>query len=170
MAAMLAAVGIKTKYRQIDAATVIDELYTQGNYDIVFANFGPAQSQLDNWKYIKTGWGYDTGGFNFARYANADVDALWQKALDEAMPAKQVESLGSGFDGAFRELPTGNGLPPVRSVRLEQPRSRRLSVPVSAPGSPGVRESLDRQVLSERSSKFEPAGQSMRLPRQFRDS
>ncbi len=83
MQAMLAAAGIKTKYRQIDPATVIDELYTQGNYDIVFANFGPAQSMLDNWKYIKTGWGYDTGGFNFARYANADVDALWQQALDE---------------------------------------------------------------------------------------
>jgi len=91
MQAMLAAAGIKTKYRQIDAATVIDELYTQGNYDIVFANFGPAQSQLDNWKYIKTGWGYDTGGFNFARYANADVDALWQKALDEQDAAAQVD-------------------------------------------------------------------------------
>lgn len=91
MQAMLAAAGIKTKYRQIDAATVIDELYTQGNYDIVFANFGPAQSQLDNWKYIKSGWGYDTGGFNFARYANAEVDTLWQQALDELDAAKQVE-------------------------------------------------------------------------------
>jgi peptide/nickel transport system substrate-binding protein len=89
MQAMLAAAGIKTKYRQIDAATVIDELYQQGNYDIVWANFGPAQSMLDNWKYIKSGWTYDTGGFNFARYANADVDTLWQQALDEPDATKQ---------------------------------------------------------------------------------
>jgi ABC-type transport system substrate-binding protein len=91
MQAMLAAAGIKTKFRQIDAATVIDELYTQANYDIVFANFGPAQSMLDNWKYIKSGWTYDTGGFNFARYANAEVDTLWQQALDETDTAKQKE-------------------------------------------------------------------------------
>jgi peptide/nickel transport system substrate-binding protein len=107
MAAMLAAVGIKTKYRQVDAATVIDELYTQGNYDIVFANFGPAQSQLDNWKYIKTGWSYDKGGFNFARYADANVDTLWQAALDEADPAKQVEAWGLVSMALSENFPQG---------------------------------------------------------------
>jgi peptide/nickel transport system substrate-binding protein len=107
MAAMLAAVGIKTKYRQVDAATVIDELYLQGNYDIVFANFGPAQSQLDNWKYIKTGWGYDTGGFNFARYADANVDTLWQQALDEVDPAKQVELWGQVSMALSENFPQG---------------------------------------------------------------
>jgi peptide/nickel transport system substrate-binding protein len=94
MQAMLAAAGIKTKYRQIDAATVIDELYIQGNFDIIYTNFGAAQSMRDNWKYIKSGWNYDTGGFNFARYANADVDALWQQALDELDEAKRVDLFG----------------------------------------------------------------------------
>jgi peptide/nickel transport system substrate-binding protein len=87
MQAMLAAAGIKTKYRQIDAATVIDELYRNGNYDLSYGNFGPAQSMEDNWKYIKCGWGYDEGGFNYARYCNEEVDALWQQALDEPDPA-----------------------------------------------------------------------------------
>jgi peptide/nickel transport system substrate-binding protein len=86
MQAMLAAVGINTKYRQIDAATVIDELYRNGNYDISYGNFGAAQSMEDNWKYIKCGWGYDEGGFNYARYCNEEVDALWQQALDETDP------------------------------------------------------------------------------------
>ena len=107
MQAMLAAAGIKTKYRQIDAATVIDELYTQGNYDIVFANFGPAQSMLDNWKYIKTGWTYDTGGFNFARYGNADVDALWQQALDEHDQTKAVELWGQVSMKLSESMPQG---------------------------------------------------------------
>lgn len=107
MQAMLAAAGIKTKYRQIDAATVIDELYTQGNYDIVFANFGPAQSMLDNWKYIKSGWTYDTGGYNFARYANADVDTLWQQALDETDQAKAVELWGQVSMKLSEDMPQG---------------------------------------------------------------
>ncbi|MGH2561925.1 MAG: ABC transporter substrate-binding protein, partial [Thermomicrobiales bacterium] len=80
--AMLAAVGIKTKYRIIDAATVIDELYRNANYDISFGNFGASQFFEDNWKYIKCGWGYDDGGFNYARYCNEEVDALWQQAID----------------------------------------------------------------------------------------
>ena len=87
MSAMLGAVGIRTKYRQIDPATVIDELYRNANYDIIFSNFGPYQSMEDNWKYIKCGWGYDDGGFNYARYCNEEVDTLWQQALDEADPA-----------------------------------------------------------------------------------
>ncbi len=86
MQAMLAAVGINTTYRQIDAATVIDELYRNANYDISYGNFGAAQSMEDNWKYIKCGWGYDEGGFNYARYCNEEVDALWQQALDEVDP------------------------------------------------------------------------------------
>jgi peptide/nickel transport system substrate-binding protein len=81
--AMLGQAGIKVKYKQIDPATVIDELYTNGNYDLFFGNFGPGQDMEYNWRYIKTGWTYETGGFNYARYANAEVDALWQQALDE---------------------------------------------------------------------------------------
>jgi dipeptide transport system substrate-binding protein len=65
---------------------VIDELYRNGNYDISYGNFGAAQSMEDNWKYIKCGWGYDEGGFNYARYCNEEVDALWQQALDETDP------------------------------------------------------------------------------------
>ena len=80
--AMLADVGIKTTYRVIDAATVIDELYRDANYDIVLANFGPDQSMEANWKYIKCGWGYDEGGFNYARFCNEEIDAKWQAALD----------------------------------------------------------------------------------------
>ena len=86
---------------------MIDELYTQGNYDIVFANFGPAQSQLDNWKYIKTGWTYDTGGFNFARYGNADVDTLWQQALDEVDQTKAVELWGQVSMKLSEDMPQG---------------------------------------------------------------
>lgn len=81
--AMLADVGIRTTYKQIDVATVVDQLYREGNYDLVFANFGPYQSMVDNWKYIKCGWSYDEGGFNYSRYCNEDVDTLWQQALDE---------------------------------------------------------------------------------------
>jgi peptide/nickel transport system substrate-binding protein len=92
--AMLAASGIKTKYKQIDAATVIDELYTNGNYDVCLANFGPGQSMEDNWKYFKSGWTYDKGGYNYSRYANAEVDEYYQQALDELDPAKMVELFG----------------------------------------------------------------------------
>ena len=81
--AMLADVGVKTVYNQIDVATVVDQLYREGNWDIVQTNFGPYQSMRDNWKYIKCGWIYDEGGFNYSRYCNEDVDALWQTALDE---------------------------------------------------------------------------------------
>ena len=83
MQAMLSAVGIQATYRQIDSATVIDELYRNGNYDLVFANFGPAQDMETNWKYIKCGWNYDEGGYNYAQYCNEEVDELWQQALDE---------------------------------------------------------------------------------------
>jgi len=89
--AMLAAVGIKTKYLIIDPATVIDELYRKANYDIIFSNFGADQSMEQNWKYIKTGWGYDQGGFNYARYANAEVDKLWEQGLAATDSAKRKE-------------------------------------------------------------------------------
>jgi ABC-type transport system substrate-binding protein len=89
--AMLSAVGIQTTYRQIDAATVIEELYTEGNYDIVFGNFGAAQSMRDNWKYIQCGWNYEDGGFNYARYCNEEIDELWRQALDETDTERQAE-------------------------------------------------------------------------------
>lgn len=91
MQAMLSAVGIRTKYRQIDAATVIDELYINGNYDIVTGNFGPSQDMDYNWKYIRCGWGYNEGGFNYARYCNEEVDELWQQALDETDAEAKLE-------------------------------------------------------------------------------
>lgn len=86
MAAMLADAGITTQFKQIDSATVVDELYTNGNYDLVFANFGAYQTMLDNWNYIKCGWTRETGGANYARYCNEEVDALWQAGLDETDP------------------------------------------------------------------------------------
>jgi peptide/nickel transport system substrate-binding protein len=88
--AMLAEVGIKTVYNQIDVATVVDQLYREGNYDLVQANFGPYQSMRDNWKYLKCGWFYDEGGFNYSRYCNEEIDALWQSALDEPDFQKQI--------------------------------------------------------------------------------
>lgn len=89
--AMLGQAGIRVGYQQIDPATVIDELYRNANYDIYFGNFGPSQDMNDNWKYIKSGWGYDEGGFNYSRYANAEVDTLWQQGLDELDPVAQKE-------------------------------------------------------------------------------
>jgi peptide/nickel transport system substrate-binding protein len=83
MAAMLADVGIKTAFTQIDVATIYDELYREKNWDIHYGNFGAAQSMLDNWRYIKCGWGYDEGGWNNVAYCNEEADALWQQALDE---------------------------------------------------------------------------------------
>ena len=80
--AMLSAVGIKATYRIIDVATVIDELYIESNYDLAFGNFGPSQFFEEVWKYIKCGWVYDDGGFNYSRYCNEDVDALWQQGLE----------------------------------------------------------------------------------------
>ena len=68
MQAMLAEVGIKTKYQVIDVATIVDELYMKYNYDIIYTNFGASQFIEDNWKYFKCGWTYDTGGFNAAQY------------------------------------------------------------------------------------------------------
>ncbi len=91
VAGLLAAVGIKTKYVQIDPATVIDELYRNGNYDLFFGNFGPYQSMVDNWKYFRCGAGYDDGGFNYARYCDEELDVAYQAALDEADPDTQIQ-------------------------------------------------------------------------------
>jgi peptide/nickel transport system substrate-binding protein len=87
MAAMLAAAGMNTTFNQIDPATIVEQLYNQGNFDLIFANFGAYQTMLDNWNYIKCGWTRETGGANYARYCNEEVDALWQAALDEPDPA-----------------------------------------------------------------------------------
>jgi peptide/nickel transport system substrate-binding protein len=89
--AMLAAVGIKATYRIIDAATVIDELYKKVDWELAYGNFSPDQDMESVWKYIKCGWNYDTGGFNYARYCNAEVDALWQKGLAERDEKKRRE-------------------------------------------------------------------------------
>ena len=89
MAAMLAAVGVKTKYRTIDVATITDEAYRQYNYDIWFTNMGASQFIEDNWKYFKCGWTYDTGGFNAAQYCDEEVDALIQQGLDTTDPVER---------------------------------------------------------------------------------
>ncbi|MGH2531458.1 MAG: ABC transporter substrate-binding protein [Thermomicrobiales bacterium] len=96
MQAMLAAVGINATFKIIDVATVIDELYREGNYDVAFGNFGPSQFFEDNWKYIKCGWIYDEGGFNYSRYCNEEVDALWQQGMD----APDAAARKAAFDQA----------------------------------------------------------------------
>lgn len=87
MQAMLMAVGIKATYKIIDTATVIEQLYQKADYDIVHANFQGDQNMEFNWRNIKCGWLYDKGGFNYARYCNAEVDAFWEKGL-QATDAK----------------------------------------------------------------------------------
>ena len=89
--AMLADVGIRATYRTIDVSAVIDELYREGNYDLAFTSFGNSQFFEENWKYIQCGRNYDQGGFNYARYCNEEVDALWQQGLDETDAARQKE-------------------------------------------------------------------------------
>ena len=69
--AMIADVGIKTKYRVIDVATITDEAYFKYNYDIWFTNFGASQFIEDNWKYFKCGWTYENGGFNASAMRSA---------------------------------------------------------------------------------------------------
>lgn len=109
MQAMLMAVGIKTEYRPADPASAIDELYRNTNFDIVFSNFGPYDNFEDNWKYFKTGWSYQEGGFNYAHYANADVDALFEQGLAEADAAEQKRI----FDEANLLL---NAMPPQATL------------------------------------------------------
>jgi peptide/nickel transport system substrate-binding protein len=87
--AMLASAGIRTKYNVIDVATVVDQLYVEGNFDIVFADFGGAQSMEDNWDYIGCHLTFDGGGYNYARYCNEEVDALWQQGLESADTAER---------------------------------------------------------------------------------
>ncbi len=89
MQAMLSAVGINAQYKVIDAAAVVPELYQEGNFDIVHANFQPSQSFNFMWLNIKCDWLYDNGGFNYARYCNEEVDALWQQGLDATDPAER---------------------------------------------------------------------------------
>jgi peptide/nickel transport system substrate-binding protein len=89
MQAMLSAVGINTEYKVIDAAAVVPELYQEGNFDIVHANFQGSQSFNFMWLNIKCDWLYDNGGFNYARYCNEEVDALWQQGLDATDAAER---------------------------------------------------------------------------------
>jgi peptide/nickel transport system substrate-binding protein len=90
--AMLAAVGINAKYKIIDVATVTDQLYRQSEWDISFGNFSGDQDLESVWKYLKCGWNYDQGGFNYARYCNQEVDTLCQKGLAQT-DAKQRKDL-----------------------------------------------------------------------------
>jgi ABC-type transport system substrate-binding protein len=92
MQAMLAAVGITAKYKIIDVAAVVDQLYRGSDWDIVHANFNGAQSMEDNWQKIKCGWTYDTGGSNYARYCNQEADKLWAQGISETDAAKWKET------------------------------------------------------------------------------
>lgn len=109
MQAMLTAVGIKSKYRPIDPATVIDELYRQSNFDIVVSNFGPNEFFEYNWRYFKCGVTYEEDGRNYANYCNEAVDALFEQGLAEPDPAKQKAL----FDEAILEL---NRVPPQATL------------------------------------------------------
>jgi peptide/nickel transport system substrate-binding protein len=107
--AMLAAVGINAKYRMIDVATVIDELYRKGNYDLLFGNMGGTQFFDFNWRYFKCGWIYDEGGYNYSRYCNDEVGALMQQGLDATDEATRKRS----FDQANLLL---NATPPQATI------------------------------------------------------
>ncbi len=89
MQAMLSAVGINTEYKVIDAAAVVPELYQAGNFDIVHANFQGSQSFNFMWLNIGCHLKYDDGGFNYARYCDENVDALWQQGLDATDAAER---------------------------------------------------------------------------------
>jgi peptide/nickel transport system substrate-binding protein len=89
MQAMLAAVGIQTKFDVQDPATVIDVLYNKADFDVTFENFGPSQYFEDLWKYIKCGDFYANGGFNDSHYCNQEVDALFQQVINETDAAKR---------------------------------------------------------------------------------
>jgi peptide/nickel transport system substrate-binding protein len=89
--AMLNAVGIKTQYKSIDVATIYDQLYRGNDWEIVWANLSGDQDLQSVWKYIKCGWNYDQGGFNFEKYCNGEVDTLWQQGVDELDPAKRKQ-------------------------------------------------------------------------------
>lgn len=84
MLAMLSAVGLKAEYRVVDNNAATDELYRETNFDIVMTNFGPYDFMEPNWKYFKSDWTFNNGGYNTAHYANAEVDALIQSGLDAA--------------------------------------------------------------------------------------
>jgi peptide/nickel transport system substrate-binding protein len=89
--AMLAAVGIKTQYKQIDVATIYDQLYRGNDWEVCWANMSGDQDLQSVWKYIKCGWNYDQGGFNFEKYCNQEVDTLWQQGLNETDAAKRKQ-------------------------------------------------------------------------------
>jgi len=89
--AMLNAVGIKTQYKQIDVATIYDQLYRGNDWEIVWTNLSGDQDLAQVWKYIKCGWNYDQGGFNAEKYCNQELDALWQRGLDETDQTKRKQ-------------------------------------------------------------------------------
>ena len=58
-------VGIKTKYRQIDAATVIDELYPKATTISSSATSARTSRWTTTGSTSRRGWAYDNGGFNY---------------------------------------------------------------------------------------------------------
>lgn len=96
MQAMLAAVGLKAEYRVVDTNAATDELYRETNFDICWTNFGPYDFMEPNWKYFKTDWTFNNGGFNTAHYGNAEVDEHIQAGLD----AESQEEANEHFNAA----------------------------------------------------------------------
>ena len=82
MQAMMAQVGLRAEYRVVDNNAATDELYRQANFDIVWSNFGPYDFMQPNWMYFRTDWSFTNGGYNYAGYANAEVDELIQSGMD----------------------------------------------------------------------------------------
>jgi peptide/nickel transport system substrate-binding protein len=72
-------------------AAIFDELYRGSDWEICWSNVSGDQDLQSVWKYIKCSWNYDQGGFNFEKYCDKDIDALWQKGLDETDTAKRKQ-------------------------------------------------------------------------------
>lgn len=94
--AMMQQVGLVAEYRVVDTNAATDELYRNTNFDIVMTNFGPYDFMEPNWKYFKTDWTFNNGGFNTAHYGNAEVDEHIQAGLD----AETFEDAKVHFDAA----------------------------------------------------------------------
>lgn len=91
MMAMMAQAGLIAEYRVIESTAAIDELYLNSNFDIAFTNFGPFDFMQQNWAYFGSHLTFDNGGYNAARYANAEVDALIQEGLDASSAEDATE-------------------------------------------------------------------------------
>jgi len=91
IAAMLAEVGIKTTFRRIDSATVVQELYVDSNWDIIWTSSSGTSDMETMWREFQCGSVYEEGGSNNSGYCNPEIDALWQQGIDESDPERRKE-------------------------------------------------------------------------------